>query len=64
MSHVVGWLAAARFEEYSTRLVGWRQLGNLGCKNLAKTRDYFVSDLELVTAPFSRFFIPSTPNYR
>jgi hypothetical protein len=42
--------------------VGLRQLGNLCCKNLAKTRGQIGSNREMVTAPFSRFFIPSTPN--
>jgi hypothetical protein len=43
-------------------LGGWHQLGKFCCKNLAKTRDWFGSDLELVAAPFSRFFIKTTPN--
>jgi hypothetical protein len=55
---------AACFEESLAALVGLRQLGNLGCKNLAKTRGHLGSDLEMAAAPFSIFFIPSTPNYR
>jgi hypothetical protein len=55
---------AACFAESLAALVGLRQLGNLGCKNIAKTRGQLGSDLKMVTAPFSIFFIPSTPNYR
>jgi hypothetical protein len=51
-------------EETLITLAGLRQLGNLGCKNIAKTRGQLGSDLQIVTAPFSIFFIPSTPNYR
>jgi hypothetical protein len=36
----------------------------LCCKNLAKTPEHLGSNLEVATAPFSRFFITSTPNYR
>jgi hypothetical protein len=54
----------ARLEENLAALVGLRKLGNLGCKNIAKTRGQLGSHLEMVTAPFSIFFIPSTPNYR
>jgi hypothetical protein len=64
MSHEESWLAIARPEESSASLEGLRQLGNLGCKNIAKTRGFVGKDLEMVTAPFSIFFIPSTPNYR
>jgi hypothetical protein len=55
---------AACSEESLAALVGLRQLGNLGCKNITKTRGFVGSDLEIVAAPFSIFFIPSTPNYR
>jgi hypothetical protein len=57
MSHVEGWLVAARFEDVARR-------GKFRCKNLAKTRDWFGRNLQLVSAPFSRFFIKTTPNYR
>ena len=43
-------------------MVGWHQLGKFCCKNLAKTRDYVGGNLEVVTTPFSRFFIKTTPN--
>jgi hypothetical protein len=36
----------------------------LRCKNLAKTRDWVGSNLQLVTAPFSRFFIANTLHHR
>jgi hypothetical protein len=64
MSHEEDWSATARLKESSASLVGLRQLGNLGCKNIAKTRGQLDSDLEMAAAPFSIFFIPSTPNYR
>jgi hypothetical protein len=64
MPQLQAWLAMAQLEESSANVVGLRQLGNLGCKNIAKTRGQLGSDLDMVTAPFSIFFIPSTPNYR
>jgi hypothetical protein len=36
----------------------------LRCKNLAKTRDWLSSHLELIPAPFSKFFIANTLHHR
>jgi hypothetical protein len=43
-------------------VVGWHQLGKFRRKNLTKTRDRLGSYLQVVTAPFSRFFVKTTPN--
>jgi hypothetical protein len=64
IAFIAGWLAGEGFEEYSAT-VGWLAAsGKLRCQKLARTREQFSSNLELVTAPFSRFFIRTTPNYR
>ena len=53
-----------RSEEYGSSLVSLRRRRNLRCKNLAKTRDWLSGNLELVAAPFSRFFIANTLHHR
>ncbi len=59
-------LVTLRFglEDACPALVALRRRRNLCCKNLAKTRDGWSGNLELVTAPFSRFFITNTLHHR
>ena len=54
----------AGFSRCLSTLVTLRPWRNLRCKNLAKTRDCLSSHLQLVPAPFSRFFIANTLHHR
>jgi hypothetical protein len=55
-------LSLAWSEDFAPSWLAGISSGKFCCKNLAKTRDQWSSALELVTAPFSRFFIKTTPN--
>jgi hypothetical protein len=46
-------------EDYKTKLASKRSVKSLCCKNPTQTRDHPSSNLETMTAPCYRFFIPS-----
>ena len=60
LGHVASWA----FQDVCHSWVTLRRWRNLHCKNLTKTRGHLGSHLEVIPAPFSRFFIANTLHHR